>query len=69
MIEVLENTLVFLNNQDYLEIFIYIFIIYMLIVGWKKGSLLLTFFCAIKYSCFLKSINLSIKRNGYLCGK
>ncbi len=57
MTEILENTLVFLNNQDYLEIFIYIFIFYMLIIGWKKGSLLVIFYTF----SFLIAVFLSFK--------
>ena len=44
MTELLENILVFLNNQDYLDILIYIFIFYLIVLGWKKGSLLIVFY-------------------------
>ena len=59
MKQILENTLIFLNNQDYIDIFIYIFIIYLIISGWRKGSSLIIFyifsflvsiFCSFKYS-------------------
>ena len=57
MIERLQNLLIFLNNQDYLDIFIYIFIIYMLIIGWKRGSLLIIFYIF----SFLIAVFLSFK--------
>ena len=57
MIERLQNMLIFLNNQDYLDIFIYIFIIYMLIIGWKRGSLLIAFYIF----SFLVAVFLSFK--------
>ena len=62
MTELLENILVFLNNQDYLDILIYIFIFYLIVLGWKKGSLLIVFyivgllvsiFLSFKYSFFI----------------
>ena len=55
MVENIENTLIFLNNLDYLDIFIYIFIIYLLYFGWKKGGVLLIYYLII----FLISIYLS----------
>ena len=55
MVENIENTLIFLNNLDYLDIFIYIFIIYLLYFGWKKGGVLLIYYLFI----FLISIYLS----------
>ena len=57
MTELLENTLIFLNNQDYLDIFIYIFIFYLIIFGWRKGSSLIIFYII----SFLISIFLSFK--------
>tara|TARA_B100000579_G_scaffold425800_1_gene432051 strand:- start:150 stop:1172 length:1023 start_codon:yes stop_codon:yes gene_type:complete len=57
MTELLENMLIFLNNQDYLDIFIYIFIFYLVIFGWKKGSSLIIFYIV----SFLVSIFLSFK--------
>jgi len=57
MKEILENTLIFLNNQDYIDIFIYIFIIYLIIYGWRKGSSLIIFYIV----SFLVSIFLSFK--------
>ena len=57
MTELLENTLIFLNNQEYLDIFVYIFIFYMIILGWRKGSSLIIFYII----SFLISIFLSFK--------
>ncbi len=53
----LENTLIFLNRQDYVDIFIYIFIVYLIIFGWRKGSSLIIFYIF----SFLISIFLSFK--------
>lgn len=57
MTELLENMLIFLNNQDYLDIFIYIFIFYLIVFGWIKGSSLIIFYII----SFLISIFLSFK--------
>ena len=57
MTEILENILIFLNNQDYVDIFVYIFIIYLFIFGWRKGSSLVIFYIF----SFLISIFLSFK--------
>ena len=57
MKEILENALIFLNNQDYIDIFIYIFIISLIIYGWRKGSSLIIFYVV----SFLVSIFLSFK--------
>ena len=59
MTEILENMLIFLNRQDYIDIFIYIFIVYLITFGWRKGASLIIFyifsflvsiFCSFKYS-------------------
>ena len=57
MKEILENMLFFLNNQDYLDIFIYIFIVYLIIFGWRKGLSIIIFYI----SSFIVSIFLSFK--------
>ena len=57
MTEILENTLIFLNRQDYVDIFIYIFIFYLIIFGWRKGSSLIIFYIF----SFLISIFFSFK--------
>ena len=57
MTQLLENMLIFLNNQDYLDIFIYIFIFYLVIFGWRRGSPLIIFYII----SFLVSIFLSFK--------
>jgi len=57
MTEILENMLIFLNTQDYVDIFIYIFIVYLIILGWSKGSALIIFYIV----SFLISIFLSFK--------
>ena len=57
MTQMLEKTLVFLNSQDYLNIFIYIFVIYLIIYGWRRGSSLIIFYIV----SFLISIFISFK--------
>ena len=57
MTEILENMLIFLNRQDYIDIFIYIFIFYLIIFGWRKGSSLIIFYIF----SFLISIFFSFK--------
>ena len=57
MTEILENMLIFLNRQDYVDIFIYIFIVYLIIFGWRKGSSLIIFYIF----SFLISIFLSFE--------
>ncbi len=57
MKEILENMLIFLNRQDYVDIFIYIFIFYLIIFGWRKGSSLIIFYIF----SFLISIFFSFK--------
>ena len=55
MLENIENLLLFLNNLDYLDIFIYLFIIYLIYFGWKRGSVLVIYYLVT----FLISIYLS----------
>jgi uncharacterized protein YkwD len=44
MSEIIENFLIDLSNQQYLDIFIYIFMIFFLYLGWKKGALFQIFY-------------------------
>ena len=44
MSEIIENLLIDLSNQQYLDIFIYIFMIFFLYLGWKKGALFQIFY-------------------------
>ena len=44
MNEVIENLLIELSNQQYLDIFLYLFMIYFLILGWKKGAIFQFFY-------------------------
>jgi len=70
MTERLENILIFLNNQDYIDIFIYIFIIYFIIFGWKNGSSLIIFYVAsLMFSIFISfkySFSIGIYMSGWL---
>ena len=44
MTEIIENLLIELSNQQYLDIFLYLFMIYFLILGWKKGAIFQFFY-------------------------
>jgi len=55
MVENIENLLTFLNSLDYLDIFIYLFITYLIYFGWKRGAVLIIYYTI----AFLISIYLS----------
>ena len=55
MVENIENLLTFLNSLDYLDIFIYLFITYLIYFGWKSGAVLIIYYTI----AFLISIYLS----------
>jgi len=55
MVENIENLLTFLNSLDYLDIFIYLFITYLIYFGWKRGAVLIIYYAI----AFLISIYLS----------
>ena len=44
MTEIIENLLIDLSNQQYLDIFLYLFMLYFLILGWKKGAIFQFFY-------------------------
>ena len=44
MTEILENILNTLNNQEYVDILLYLFIFYFLYFGWKNGSIMIVFY-------------------------
>ena len=44
MTEIIENLLIDLANQQYLDIFMYFFMIYFLYLGWKKGAVFQIFY-------------------------
>jgi uncharacterized protein YkwD len=44
MSEIIENLLIDLSNQQYLDIFMYLFMIYFLYLGWKKGAVFQIFY-------------------------
>ena len=44
MSEIIENLLIDLSNQEYLDIFLYIFMLYFLYLGWKKGAVFQIFY-------------------------
>ena len=44
MTEILENILNTLNNQEYVDILLYLFIFYFLYFGWKNGSIMVIFY-------------------------
>jgi uncharacterized membrane protein required for colicin V production len=39
MVENVENILVLLSQQNYLDITVYVFIVYFLFLGWKRGAI------------------------------
>jgi len=55
MVDNIENLLTFLNSLDYLDIFIYIFIVYLIYFGWKRGAVFIIYYLI----AFLISIYLS----------
>lgn len=44
MSEILENILNILNNQEYVDILLYLIIFYFLYFGWKNGSIMIIFY-------------------------
>ena len=44
MSEIIENLLINLSNQQYLDLFLYLFMVYFLILGWKKGAIFQLFY-------------------------
>ena len=44
MSEILENILNILNNQEYVDILLYLIIFYFLYFGWKNGSIMVIFY-------------------------
>ena len=44
MTEIIENLLIDLSNQQYLDIFLYLFMLYFLFLGWKKGAIFQFFY-------------------------
>ena len=57
MVENIENLLLFLNNLDYIDAFIYIFIFYFTYIGWNRGALVMIYYIFI----IVLSINLSFR--------
>ena len=55
MVDNIENLSTFLNSLDYLDIFIYLFITYLIYFGWKRGAVLIIYYTI----AFLISIYLS----------
>ena len=44
MSEIIENLMIDLSNQQYLDIFMYVFMLYFLYLGWKKGAVFQIFY-------------------------
>ena len=68
MSESIENTLIFLSNQEYLDIFIYIFIFYFLVIGWKKGAIFQLFYLFTLLISVALSFRYSVEIGGYISG-
>tara|TARA_Y100000741_G_C18231369_1_gene549957 strand:+ start:18 stop:1028 length:1011 start_codon:yes stop_codon:yes gene_type:complete len=44
MSEIIENLLIYLSTQQYLDIFLYLFMLYFIFLGWKKGAIFQFFY-------------------------
>jgi len=66
MTEILENILNTLNNQEYVDILLYIFIFYFLYFGWKNGSILIVFYIASLLIAIFSSFRYSDEIGAYI---
>ena len=68
MTEILENILNTLNNQEYVDILLYIFIFYFLYFGWKNGSILIVFYISSLLVAIFLSFRYSDVIGTYISG-
>ena len=66
MTEILENILNTLNNQEYVDILLYIFIFYFLYFGWKNGSILIVFYITSLLVAIFSSFRYSDEIGAYI---
>ena len=72
MTEILENILNTLNNQEYVDVLLYLFIFYFLYFGWKNGSIMVIFYISALLLAIFSSFRYSetiIKCEEELTGK
>ena len=65
MTEIIENLLIDLSNQQYLDIFLYLFMLYFLILGWKKGAIFQFFYLFTLLIAVALSFRYSYKLVGF----
>ena len=68
MSEIIENLLVDLSNQQYLDIFLYLFMVYFLILGWKKGAIFQLFYLFTLLIAVALSFRYSYQIGAYISG-
>lgn len=68
MSEIIENLLINLSNQQYLDIFLYIFMVYFLILGWKKGAIFQLFYLFTLLIAVALSFRYSYQIGAYISG-
>ena len=66
MTEILENILDTLNNQDYVDILLYLFIFYFLYFGWKNGSIMVIFYISSLLVAIFSSFRYSDQVGEYI---
>jgi uncharacterized protein YkwD len=66
MTEILENILNTLNNQEYVDILLYLFIFYFLYFGWKNGSIMVIFYISSLLVAIFSSFRYSDQVGEYI---
>ena len=66
MTEILENILNTLNNQEYVDILLYLFIFYFLYFGWKNGSIMVIFYISALLLAIFSSFRYSEQVGTYI---
>jgi uncharacterized protein YkwD len=66
MTEILENILDTLNNQEYVDILLYLFIFYFLYFGWKNGSIMVIFYISSLLVAIFSSFRYSDQVGEYI---
>ncbi len=68
MSEIIENLLIDLSNQQYLDIFLYLFMVYFFILGWKKGAIFQLFYLFTLLIAVALSFRYSYQIGAYISG-
>ena len=66
MTEILENILNTLNNQEYVDILLYLFIFYFIYFGWKNGSIMIVFYISALLLAIFSSFRYSSDVGSYI---